>query len=241
MTVLLETVADGVATLTLNRPDRLNALNAALRAALAGALARADADPAVRAIILTGAGRAFCAGLDLAELADHGPDVTAQVAATDFGLILAAMQTPVIVAVNGPCVTGGFEIALACDMILASDSAYFCDTHVKVGLLPGWGLSVRLPRLIGPYRAKELSLTARRLPAAEAAAWGLVNRVVPGADLLATAEHLARDIAAWSTANVAAIKDLIDHGYALPLSEALALERDQSRAANAKAAPSPVR
>lgn len=241
MTVLLETVADGVATLTLNRPDRLNALNAALRAALAGALARADADPAVRAIILTGAGRAFCAGLDLAELADHGPDVTAQVAATDFGLILAAMQTPVIVAVNGPCVTGGFEIALACDMILASDSAYFCDTHVKVGLLPGWGLSVRLPRLIGPYRAKELSLTARRLPAAEAAAWGLVNRVVPGADLLATAEHLARDIAAWPPANVAAIKDLIDHGYALPLSEALALERDQSRAANAKAAPSPVR
>jgi enoyl-CoA hydratase len=126
-------------------------------------------------------------------------------------------------------------------MILAAEGAYFCDTHVKVGLLPGWGLSQRLPRLIGPYRAKELSLTARRLPAAEAAAWGLVNRVVPDADLLATAEHLARDIAAWPTANVAAIKGLIDHGYALPLSEALTLERDQSRAANAKAAPPAVR
>jgi enoyl-CoA hydratase len=109
MSVLLGTVADGVATLTLNRPDRLNALNAALRAALADALARADADPAVRAIILTGAGRAFCAGLDLAELADQGPDVTAQVAATDFGLILAAMQTPVIAAINGPASPAGLK------------------------------------------------------------------------------------------------------------------------------------
>ncbi|MDP2085839.1 MAG: enoyl-CoA hydratase [Gemmobacter sp.] len=241
MPVLLETVAEGIATLTLNRPDRLNALNAALRAALAEALRRADADPAVRVIVLTGAGRAFCAGLDLTELADHGPDVTAQVATTDFGLILAGLKTPAIAAINGPCVTGGFEIALACDMILAADSSYFCDTHVKVGLLPGWGLSQRLPRLIGPYRAKELSLTARRLPATEAAAWGLVNRVVPDADLLATAQHLARDIAAWPTANVAAIKDLIDNGYALPLSEALALERDQSRASNADSVPSPLR
>lgn len=241
MPVLLETVAEGIATLTLNRPDRLNALNAALRSALADALRSADADPMVRVIVLTGAGRAFCAGLDLAELADHGPDVTAQVATTDFGLILAGLKTPVIAAINGPCVTGGFEIALACDMILAADSAFFCDTHVKVGLLPGWGLSQRLPRLIGPYRAKELSLTARRLPAAEAAAWGLVNRVVPDADLLPTAQHLAAEIAAWPPANVAAIKGLIDQGYALPLSEALALERDQSRAANAKAAPPAVR
>lgn len=241
MPVLLESVSDAIATLTLNRPERLNALDAALRTALAEALHRNDADPAVHAIVITGAGRGFCAGLDLAELAGQGPDVAAQVAETDFGMILSGLKTPVIAAINGPCVTGGFEIALACDMIVAAQGAWFCDTHVKVGLIPGWGLSQRLPRLIGPYRAKELSLTARRLPAAEAAAWGMVNRVVPDADLLATAQGLAQDIAAWPAAHVAAIKGLIDAGYALPLSEALALERDESRAANADAAPRPER
>ena len=237
MTVLLESLSDGIATLTLNRPARLNALNAALRDALAAALRRADANPRVKAVVLTGAGRAFCAGLDLTELAETGADVSAQVAQTDFGAILAAMQTPVIAAVNGPCVTGGFEIALACDMILAAEGAFFCDTHVKVGLLPGWGLSQRLPRLIGPYRAKELSLTARRLPATEAAAWGLVNRVLPDADLLPAALDLARSVAAWPSANVAAIKTLIDDGHALPLAEALAMERARSRAANATPPP----
>lgn len=237
MTVLLESLSDGIATLTLNRPERLNALNAALRAALAAALRRADADPGVKTVVLTGAGRAFCAGLDLTELAATEADVSAQVAQTDFGAILAAMQTPVIAAVNGACVTGGFEIALACDMILAAESAFFCDTHVKVGLLPGWGLSQRLPRLIGPYRAKELSLTARRLPATEAAAWGLVNRMVPDADLMPEALALARDIARWPDDSVRAVKGLIDSGYALPLAEALEHERAQSRAANAGPRP----
>ncbi|WP_417725638.1 enoyl-CoA hydratase [Salipiger sp.] len=224
MTELLVDISDGVALLTLNRPDSLNALNGALRAALVGTLARLDADDTVRAIVLTGTGRAFCAGLDVKELAESGRNVTDNVSDGDIGGALSRCGTPIIAAINGLAVTGGFEITLCCDMVIAAETAWFRDTHAKIGLLPGWGLSQRLPRVAGAYRAKEISLTARKVGAEEAARLGFVNRVVPDAELVPEALSLAREVARWPRAGTRNIKALIDGGLALPLGEALAFE-----------------
>ena len=224
MTELLVDISDGVALLTLNRPDSLNALNGALRAALVGTLARLDADDTVRAIVLTGTGRAFCAGLDVKELAESGRNVTDNVSNGDIGGALSRCGTPIIAAINGLAVTGGFEITLCCDMVIAAETAWFRDTHAKIGLLPGWGLSQRLPRVAGAYRAKEISLTARKVGAEEAARLGFVNRVVPDAELVPEALSLAREVARWPRAGTRNIKALIDGGLALPLGEALAFE-----------------
>jgi enoyl-CoA hydratase len=166
---LLIKTENGVATLTLNRPEALNALNARLRRALIQALSELDARVDIRVIILAGAGRAFCAGLDVRELSASERDVSAEVAQADIGAALSALETPVIAAVNGPAVTGGFEIAMACDMVVAAESAWFQDTHASIGLLPGWGLSQRLQRVIGANRAREIALTARRVTATEGA------------------------------------------------------------------------
>jgi len=150
-----------VATVTLNRPDQMNALSAALRLAIGDAFRALQADADIRAAVLTGAGRAFCAGMDLAELSagaagasGHETSVAGQAEMADG---IAAFEGPVIAAVNGHAITGGFELALACDLILASERAKFADTHARVGMLPGWGLSQKLPRLIGVARAKEIS------------------------------------------------------------------------------------
>lgn len=221
---LLIEIHDGVALLTLNRPDALNALNGALRGALVGALARLDADEAVRAIVLTGTGRAFCAGLDVKELTASGRNVTDNVSDGDIGGALGRCGTPVIAAINGLAVTGGFEIALCCDMVIAAESAWFRDTHAKIGLLPGWGLSQRLSRVAGPYLAKEISLTARKVSAEEAARIGFVNRVVPDGALMEAAQELAREVAQWPRAGSRNIKALIDGGLALALGEALEFE-----------------
>lgn len=231
---LLVEITEGIATLTLNRPDALNALNGALRRALVAALATCDARDDVKVVILTGKGRAFCAGLDIKELAASTDDVTANVGDTDIGAVLAGLGVPVIAAINGLAVTGGFEITLACDMALAAESAWFRDSHVEIGLLPGWGLSQRLPRLVGPGRAKEISLSARKVPAAEAAALGIVLRIVPDAELAHAARALARRIAGWDRTHLRRIKALIDEGYALPFGEALALEARRSSAGNAE-------
>lgn len=229
---LLIRVEDRVATLTLNRPAALNALNAALRDGLVSALREMDARQDVSAIVLTGTGRAFCAGLDLKELGASGSSVAANVGDADIGAMIGALKTPIIAAINGLAVTGGFEITLACDIVVAAESAWFQDTHARVGLLPGWGLSQRLPRVAGPYRAKEISLTARKVSAAEAAALGFVNRVVPDDRLVAEAEALGRAIAQWPAEHVERIKSLIDRGYEMPLGDALAFEIAQARALN---------
>lgn len=223
-----------VAILTLNRPERLNALNGALRAALVEALAACDADEALRAVILTGRGRAFSAGLDVKELTESGRDVSSNIENGDLGGAIAAMRIPVIAAVNGLAVTGGFEITLACDMALASEEAWFQDTHVRIGLLPGWGLSQRLPRLIGLNRAKEISLSGRRVGAAEAAALGFVNRVVPADRLLAEARALAEAVAEGERGHLLRIKRLMDEGFALPFGEALRHEADTALRLNAE-------
>ncbi|MGH6652392.1 MAG: enoyl-CoA hydratase [Sphingopyxis sp.] len=236
MSLVLITRDDAVATVTLNRADAMNALSKALRADLAAAMRALAADDSVRAIVLTGAGeRAFTAGLDLKELgADTSNLGAANATSADENPVKAIelCPQPVIGAINGVAITGGFEVALACDIRIASTNARFADTHARVGVMPGWGLSQKLSRLIGISRAKELSLTGNFLDAETACSWGLVNRVVAPADLLPAAQALARDIASADPAMVRAYKSLIDDGYALPFGEAMALEQARSSAVN---------
>ncbi|MYE14133.1 MAG: enoyl-CoA hydratase, partial [Gammaproteobacteria bacterium] len=178
--MLLVERKDGVATLTLNRPEQMNALSMELRRLLADELDALRHDEEIGVVILTGAGRAFCAGLDLKEMGGERPaEATGRGDLPDPAQMLRRLRQPVIGAVNGVAVTGGFEIALACDMLIAAPEAQFADTHARVGLLAGWGLSQRLSRIVGPNRARELSLTGNYLSAERAERWGLVNRVVP--------------------------------------------------------------
>jgi enoyl-CoA hydratase len=220
---------EGVAIVTLNRPDALNALSMALRNAIADTFDQLEADPDVQVIILTGAGRAFTVGLDLKELGGEKP-ADAAVSSRDLSDAIGALSKPVIGAVNGFAITGGFEIALMCDFLIASPNARFADTHARVGVVPGWGLSQRLPRLIGINRAKELSLTGNYLDAETACAWGLVNRVVPAEELLPTCEALARDIVSTDPVTRGEIRRIMDAGWAATLDEGLQLEDTASRA-----------
>ena len=228
-------VADGVALVTLNRPAQMNALSASVRQGLASTFAALNTDDDVRVAILTGAGtRAFCAGLDLKELGAGGAHPSTIVEGADDPVsTLNRFTKPIIGAINGVAITGGFEVALACDVLLASVNARFADTHARVGILPGWGLSQKLSRLIGIARAKELSLTGNFIDAQTACAWGLVNRVLPEAELLPAAHKLAADMAQLPTDMLRAYKSLIDDGFALPFGEALALEGRRSSAFNA--------
>ncbi|WP_198173360.1 MULTISPECIES: enoyl-CoA hydratase [Cupriavidus] len=227
--VLVEIDPAGYAVLTLNRPQAMNALSVALCRALAEAVAALRDDPRVRVLILTGSGRAFCAGLDLKELA-AGRELSAFVSTSDPVRVLGTFRGPVIGAINGAAITGGFELALACDMLIASTEARFADTHARVGIVPGWGLSQKLSRLVGLARAKEISLTGNFVGAQEAERIGLVNRVVAPETLLPAARRLAEDLLSAVPEMLPEMKQLIDEGYALPLGEALALERRRSSA-----------
>jgi enoyl-CoA hydratase len=234
---------DGTAVLTLDRPEAMNALSRALRAALHEAVEALAADPSVRVLVLTGAGRAFTAGLDLKELgSDAGGLGAANATEPAENPVLAILRCPkpVIGAINGVAITGGFEVALACDVLIASTAARFADTHARVGILPGWGLSQRLSRIIGLSRAKELSFTGNFLDAQTALAWGLVNRVVEPEALMPAALALAADMASIPPETLTAYKALIDDGYRMPLGEALAREHELSSAANAHVTPQMV-
>jgi enoyl-CoA hydratase len=235
--VLTEIDPAGYAVLTLNRPAALNALSRALMTQLADAIDALEADHAVRVLILTGAGKAFCAGLDLKELGSG----QAALGGGERGITprdpVAALQRfsgPVIGAINGAAVTGGFELALACDVLLASPAARFADTHARVGIAPGWGLSQKLSRAIGIYRAREVSLTGNWVGAEQAAAWGFVNRVVPAEQLLDAARALAHDMLSCVPEMLVRYKATIDHGFALPFGEGMALEKTHSREFNAR-------
>ena len=242
--MLLIAKQDGIAVLTLNRPEAMNALSRDLRRALHDGLKAVEADPEVRVIILTGAGdRAFTAGLDLKELgSDPGGMSAANAASADANPVKAIEMCtkPVIGAINGVAITGGFEVALACDILIASERARFADTHARVGILPGWGLSQKLSRLIGIYRAKELSLSGNFLDARTAQAWGLVNRVVPHGELLTAARKLATDIASVPPQTASAYKKLIDDGFALPYGAAIELETATTSRLNAAVTPQQV-
>ena len=230
-TLIVERDAEGFATVTLNRPEKLNTLSIRLRQELARAVAELQADEGVHVLIVTGAGRAFTAGLDLDEWATPG---LSPAGAHEHDAVAALLQFkgPIIGAINGMAITGGVEIALACDLLIASNAARFADTHIKVGLLPGWGGSARMLRRIGLHRAKELALTGRFLGADEALAWGLVNRVVAPEQLLPEAHALARQMLANPPTGLVAYKQLLDEEAGATLAEALRIERATSTASN---------
>jgi enoyl-CoA hydratase len=214
-----------VAILTLNRPDAMNALSRALREALSSAFRDLAADADVRVAVVTGAGRAFCAGFDLKELSEASGDA-AETASNDLPEAMGAFAGPIIAAVNGHAITGGFELALACDVLIASTQARFADTHARVGILPGWGLSQKLPRLIGESRAKEISFTGNFVDAQQACDWGLVNRVVEPEALLAHCRELAHAMASCVPGVLEGYKSLIDRGLGMSLDDALAMESE---------------
>lgn len=209
--VLIDT-ADRVATVTLNRPEARNALSSGLLRALADAMRAVGDDPDVDVVVLTGADPAFCAGLDLKELGGTGGNLRT----TDAGgepsagwnrTFWRAVDKPVIGAVNGAAVTGGLEVALQCDFLVASDRAVFGDTHAKVGVIPGGGMSILLPQRVGFPKAIEMSLTGRFLDAQQALQWGLVADVVAHDELLPFTRGLAADIVAADTEAVRTILD----------------------------------
>ena len=227
-TVLVE--VDGpVATVTLNRPDARNALSRELRKALPTALLELDGRDDVAAIVLTGADPAFCAGLDLKELAAGG-EALRETGATGEAAAhrgpFPDLETPVIGAINGVAITGGFELALACDFLVASERARFADTHARVGIMPGWGLTVLLPEAVGIRRAKQLSTTGNFLDAPTALAWGLVNEVVPHDELVPRCQQLGHDIASVDERAVRRMLRTYDQGALRDGAGAWALEAE---------------
>ncbi|MCC6917820.1 MAG: enoyl-CoA hydratase [Alphaproteobacteria bacterium] len=243
--VLLVDKKDGVATVTLNRPEAMNALSMQLRGAIADAFEALTADDEVRVIIVTGAGeRAFTAGLDLKELGSNASALGSAGhqggALKDPVKAMAACPKPIIAAVNGVAITGGFELALACDVLIASTNARFADTHGRVGIIPGWGLSQKLARAVGVSRAKELSLTGNFIDAKTACEWGLVNRVYAPDELMPAALKLAHDMASVPKTMSETYKKLIDDGFNATLGEAMKLEAETSRQANRAVKPEDV-
>lgn len=226
--VVLVERTDAVATVTLNRPGARNALSQELRKSLWQAMSELEADVNVAAIVLTGADPAFCAGLDLKELASTAGAALGETGATGDTASgrgpIPPMETPVIGAINGVAITGGFEVALACDFLIASERAAFADTHARMGIMPGWGLTVLLPEAVGYRRAKELSTTGNFLDAQTALTWGLVNHVVPHDDLVPFAQQLAADIASNDEAGVRRMLQTYDEGVLVDGREAWAIE-----------------
>ena len=187
-------ISEGVAVISLNRPEVRNALNSQILRAIPEVIASLEENPEVDVLVLTGTDPAFCAGLDLRELGDTGGNIEPEAQSSMSKGPFPERTKPLIGAINGVAVTGGLELALACDFLIASDRAQFADTHARVGVMPGWGLSVLLPQAIGVRRSREMSLTGNYVGAELAASWGLVNRVVPHEDLIRTVLELAADI-----------------------------------------------
>lgn len=209
-TLLVDDPAPGVRRLTLNRPDQLNAISRELATALLDALIAIDGDPQVRAVVLRGNGGSFCAGADLGEHFGHAEAM--DIGRTDLWDRLEHLRVPVVAAVHGWAITGGFLLAYCCDVVVAADNARFRDTHASLGLVPTGGESQRLPRRLGPFLGRELMLTSRVLEVEEAQRAGLVSRVVPLDQLETAALEVAGQIAGNSARSVEAIKHLINTG-----------------------------
>lgn len=216
---------DGVAWLTLDRPDRRNALDRALRAALSASLAELDRDDDVRVLVLTGADPAFCAGVDLKEGATQPPGHPLAGGQEPVTAGLDALRTPILAAVNGPAYGGGFELALACDVRIAAEEARFALTEARIGSFPGSGGVQRLARAVGSSLAAQLVLTGDALDAAGALRAGLVSEVVPAAELRHRVDTIARRIAANAPLSVLAAKQSLRAASEVPLSAGLGLDR----------------
>jgi enoyl-CoA hydratase len=214
-----------VRILTMNRPQARNALSTELFVALHDALLQADLDPAVGAVVLTGADPAFCAGVDLKQAQQLGREYFRQFARHDCMAAIADLRTPVIGAVNGATFTGGLEIALACDFLIASQRAVFADTHARVGILPGGGMTARLPQVVGAAMARRLSMTGEVIDAARAERIGLVTEVVAHEQLLARAVELADQIAEVPSTTMTGLLEMYRRGSATVTEPALAAER----------------
>ena len=225
-----------VAEVTLNRPEVMNALSFDLRAELTATFRNLASDHSCEIVILTGAGRAFTAGLDLKELGGEtsSGNNTTDTSVIDLSDAVGLLKVPLIGAINGFAITGGFELALMCDILIASTKARFADTHARVGVVPGWGLSQRLPRLVGINRAKELSLSGNFLDAQTAYNWGLVNRVVDPDDLLPSARALAQDILSTDRPTREAMLDIMDRGWNTTLADGLDVEAVANKSHAAK-------
>jgi enoyl-CoA hydratase len=221
---VLLTVENHTAVITLNRPERRNAINQKLLIRLYDALDAVTHRQDVRAVIITGNGPSFCAGLDLGaigkeDLFDPRGD------GSDLPDLFGACNKPIIAAVNGHAITGGFELALNCDFIIAAENAQFCDTHARVGIHPGWGMTQLLQHTVGQRRAKQISFTCQPIYAHTALAWGLVNEVLPGEHLLDRAKTIAAQIVQADPELLGAIKTLIENRNRGPLSQAFDQER----------------
>jgi enoyl-CoA hydratase len=223
----VETTDHGpVRVLAMNRPEARNALNTKLIEALYAALGDADGDPSVRAVVLTGVDPAFCAGVDLKEAQRLGTAYFEQFQTQSCIRKTAQMRKPIIGAINGPVFTGGLEMALGCDFLIASQRAVFADTHARVGILPGGGMTARLPQLVGGAMARRLSMTGEVIDADRAERIGLVTEVVPHDRLLARAVELASQIAEVPAPIMAGLKEIYVTGSAAITDPALAAEQD---------------
>ena len=219
---------DAVAVVTLHRPEAKNALNMMLMGELLTLFSRLRDNKDVHGIVLTGEGSCFCAGADIADMRDLTPLAAGALAEAGQRLMFAieTVGKPVIAAVNGPALGGGMELAMACDFIVAGDAARFAQPEILLGVIPGFGGTQRLARLVGKAWAKQLIFTGERLTAAEAFAIGLVNRVVADADLLSDSVALMKSIASRGGLSLRVAKEVIDAGYDLDLRNACLLERD---------------
>ena len=223
--LILATAADGIATVTLNRPQVLNALNQALMEELASAMEALDRDDAVRCLVVTGNARAFAAGADVHEFVDATPADMVRAYRFQQWERIRRIGKPVIAAVSGYALGGGCELAMLCDIIVASETARFGQPEIRLGLIPGAGGTQRLTRAIGKSRAMELILTGRSITAAEACALGLVSRVVPVELYLDEAKALAREIAAQPPIAVRVAKEAVLQAFETPLGGGLEFER----------------
>eukprot|EP01018_Ginkgo_biloba_P017943 Gb_17305 [translate_table: standard] len=225
--ILVRKALNGIACIIINRPKSLNSLTKSMITDLAKAFKGLDKAADVKVIIITGAGRAFCSGVDLTAAQDV---FKGDVKNKDIDAIyqMEHCRKPIIGAINGYAVTAGLEIALACDILVASTDAKFVDTHSKFGIFPSWGLSQKLPRIIGVNRAKEVSLTATPLDAHMAEKWGLVSQVVLPSELMKTAERIAEAITRNHEDMVLRYKAVINEGMKLPLGDALELEKERA-------------
>lgn len=236
-TTVIYEAADGIATLTLNRPEVFNALSAELHAGLMGALRQAERDAGVRALVITGSGKAFCSGQDLRELpAEGAAELIGERLRASYNPLVAklrGMPKPIIAAVNGVAAGAGLSLALACDMRVVGEGARLVVAFARIGLIPDCGMSYFLPRLIGPARAFELAALGGELDAATALQWGLANRVAPDGELLAAAQGLAAQLARGPAQAIGLIKRSLERSLDASLEQMLEYEAQAQQLAGA--------